>query len=509
MADAPLLAAEELTVRFGGHVAVSEVDLEVRAGTITGLIGPNGAGKTTTFNALCGLQAVSRGRVLLDGRDVSSLSPHKRARLGLGRTFQRLETFSLLTVRENILAGAEFRQRQAAGGPPAAVTDALLDQLGLGDVADERVDALPTGRARLVEVARALANGPRILLLDEPSSGLNESETAEFATVLHQLTDSGLAVLLVEHDMSLVMSACEHIYVLDFGRIIATGDAATVQANERVRTAYLGVDDPEPGAASADAVRVGQELTESGHEALVEAEVPVLEVRDLAAGYGDFDVIDGVSFEVAQGEVFALLGPNGAGKTTTLQVIAGLLPASSGSVAICGRGILGADADELARAGLCTVPEGRGVFPNLSVAENLWMATHTGTPRKQVEELAYQRFPRLGERRGQTAGTLSGGEQQMLAMARAMATDPALLILDELSMGLAPLVVHELYEQVGAIAATGISILVVEQFAHEVLGVADTAAIMLHGRIATIGAPSAIASELETAYLSGAVADAP
>ncbi|WP_421118712.1 ABC transporter ATP-binding protein [Aquihabitans daechungensis] len=243
------------------------------------------------------------------------------------------------------------------------------------------------------------------------------------------------------------------------------------------------------------------------HEELIEAAVPVLEVRDLAAGYGDFDVIDGISFEVAEGEVFALLGPNGAGKTTTLQVIAGLLPASSGSVAVCGRGILGADADELARAGICTVPEGRGVFPNLSVAENLWMATHTGTSRKQVEEVAYLRFPRLGERRGQTAGTLSGGEQQMLAMARAMATDPALLILDELSMGLAPLVVHELYEQVGAIAATGISILVVEQFAHEVLGVADTAAIMLHGRIATIGAPSAIAAELETAYLSGAMSE--
>ncbi len=509
MADTPLLAARELTVRFGGHVAVSEVDLEVRAGAITGLIGPNGAGKTTTFNALCGLQPVTRGRVLLDGRDVSSLSPHKRARLGLGRTFQRLETFSLLSVRENILAGAEFR-RSKGGESSTAIADRLLDQLGLGDVADERVDGLPTGRARLVEVARALANEPRVLLLDEPSSGLNEAETSEFATVLHQLTDGGLAILLVEHDMSLVMSACEDIYVLDFGRIIATGDPVAVQADDKVRAAYLGDDDASGAEPPAAPVTVGADRADRAgaeHGQLVDAAVPVLEVRDLAAGYGDFDVIDGISFEVAEGEVFALLGPNGAGKSTTLRVIAGLLPASSGSVAVCGRGILGADADALARAGVCTVPEGRGVFPNLSVAENLWMATHTGTPRAQVEEVAYARFPRLGERRGQTAGTLSGGEQQMLAMARAMATDPALLILDELSMGLAPLVVHELYEQVGAIAATGISILVVEQFAHEVLGVADTAAIMLHGRIATIGAPSAIAAELETAYLSGAMAD--
>jgi ABC-type branched-subunit amino acid transport system ATPase component len=505
VADAPLLAAQELTVRFGGHVAVSEVDLTVRPGCVTGLIGPNGAGKTTTFNALCGLQSVTRGRVLLDGRDISSLPPHKRARLGLGRTFQRLETFSLLTVRENVLAGAEFRQR--GHGSPDVVTDALLDQLGLGDEADERVDGLPTGRARLVEVARALANGPRVLLLDEPSSGLNEAETADFASVLHQLTDGGLAVLLVEHDMSLVMSACEDIHVLDFGRIIATGPPETIQADENVRAAYLGDDDSGAEGPAARPVAVGEELSEAEHVALVQEAVPVLEVRDLAAGYGDFDVIDGITFEVAEGEVFALLGPNGAGKSTTLRVISGLLPASSGSVAVCGRGVLGADADELARAGLCTVPEGRGIFPNLSVAENLWMATHTGTSRKQVEEVAYARFPRLGERRSQTAGTLSGGEQQMLAMARAIATDPALLILDELSMGLAPLVVHELYEQVGEIAATGISILVVEQFAHEVLGVADTAAIMLHGRIATVGAPSAIAAELETAYLSGAMAE--
>ncbi|WP_426571575.1 ATP-binding cassette domain-containing protein [Aquihabitans sp. McL0605] len=515
MADAPvLLAAEELTVRFGGHVAVSEIDLQVRAGTVTGLIGPNGAGKTTTFNALCGLQNVSRGKVTLDGRDISSLSPHKRARLGLGRTFQRLETFSLLTVRENILAGAEFRQRKAGGRRGAtAIADELIERLGLGDVADDRVDGLPTGRARLVEVGRALANGPRVLLLDEPSSGLNEAETGEFAVVLHQLTTDGLAVLLVEHDMSLVMSACQHIDVLDFGRIIASGDPATIQADEAVRAAYLGdQDEPAPNTPAGSATASigtaggGGELTEPEHEELVEAAIPVLEVRDLSAGYGDFDVIDGISFEIPAGEVFALLGPNGAGKTTTLQVIAGLLPASSGTVAVCGRGILGADADALARAGICMVPEGRGVFPNLSVAENLWMATHTGTRRHDVEEIAYQRFPRLGERRGQTAGTLSGGEQQMLAMARAMSTDPALLILDELSMGLAPIVVHELYERVAEIASTGISILVVEQFAHEVLGVADMAAIMLHGRIAKVGPPTEIAAELETAYLSGAMA---
>ena len=233
----------------------------------------------------------------------------------------------------------------------------------------------------------------------------------------------------------------------------------------------------------------------------------ILRIAGVSKTYGSgFQALKGVDLAIRSGEIFALLGPNGAGKSTTLKVIAGLLEPSGGTVAVCGRNVVGADADALSRAGLCTVPEGRGIFPNLTVAENLWMATFTGTSRAQVEELAYSRFPRLGERRTQTAGTMSGGEQQMLAMARALATSPALLVLDELSMGLAPLIVEDLYAQVAEIARSGLSILVVEQFAHEVLGVADTAAIMLHGRIARVGAPASIAAELETAYLSGAVA---
>ena len=520
MADDVLLEAEELTVRFGGHVAVADVSLTARAGRITGLIGPNGAGKTTTFNALCGLQATTRGRVRLLGDDVTKLSPHQRARRGLARTFQRLETFSLLTVRENVLAGAEFRRRRARGTDPAAAADALIERLGLADVADQRVDALPTGRARLVEVGRALANQPRVLLLDEPSSGLDEAETAELASVLADLAEQGLAVLLVEHDMSLVMGSCHDIHVLDFGRIIASGGPAEIQRDERVLSAYLGKARAEDVAADlADDGLLNASVPSSAPSTLPAtappppasapaAEVPVLEVRGVCAGYGDFDVIDDVSFAIAPGEVFALLGPNGAGKTTTLKVIAGLLEPSAGTVAVCGRNVVGADADALSRAGLCTVPEGRGIFPNLTVAENLWMATFTGTSRAEVEEVAYDRFPRLGERRTQTAGTMSGGEQQMLAMARALATSPALLVLDELSMGLAPLIVEDLYAQVADIARSGLSILVVEQFAHEVLGVADTAAIMLHGRIARVGPPTAIAAELETAYLSGAVTPA-
>jgi branched-chain amino acid transport system ATP-binding protein len=223
---------------------------------------------------------------------------------------------------------------------------------------------------------------------------------------------------------------------------------------------------------------------------------PLLELRGVHAGYGAIDVLLGVDLVVEEGNVVALLGPNGAGKTTTLGVIAGLLEPTAGDVLVAGHRVNGANPADLARCGLCLVPEGRGVFPNLTVRENLRMMTYSGRSMKQVEEVAYGRFPRLAERRSQTAGTLSGGEQQMLALARGLATDPALLILDELSIGLAPLIVEELYQQVAQVAHEGVAILVVEQFATVALGVADRAAIMAHGTIVHSGTPDEIRAVL-------------
>jgi ABC-type branched-subunit amino acid transport system ATPase component len=495
------LHADGVSVRFGGNEALRSVDLDARTGTVTGLIGPNGAGKTTLFNVLCGLQKPVTGRVRFHGDDVTGLAPHRRARLGLARTFQRLETFTLLSVRENVLAGAEFRRRWAGGDDrPADTADRLLEQLGLSDVAGERVDTLPTGRARLVELARALAARPDMLLLDEPSSGLDERETAELGRVLQDVVSDGPGILLVEHDMALVMAICETISVLDFGAVIATGTPAEIRADPLVQEAYLGEGAPQEGhdeAARPSGPRTG---------APPDDRAPLLVVEGLRAGYGDIDVLVGVDVAVGHGEVFALLGPNGAGKSTLLKAISGLVRPSAGRVSILGRDVTGTPADVLARAGLCAIPEGRGVFPNLTVAENLWLVTNCGATRADVEEVAYQRFPRLAERRTQLAGTMSGGEQQMLAMARALAADPALLLLDELSMGLAPLVVRELYDEVARLATTGLTIVVVEQFAHEVLGIAERAAIVLRGRVGPPGPPEQIADELETAYLTGSTA---
>lgn len=230
-------------------------------------------------------------------------------------------------------------------------------------------------------------------------------------------------------------------------------------------------------------------------------EQPVLELRNVRAGYGRIEVLHGIDLTVPRGSVAALLGPNGAGKTTTLAVASGQLRPVSGEVILAGRKVTGADPADLVRAGMCTVPEGRGVFRSLTVRENLRMATYGGARPAEVEERAFGSFPRLGDRRSQLAGTLSGGEQQMLALARALVTDPSVLLLDELSMGLAPIIVEELYREVARLAGTGVSVLVVEQFARTVLEVADVAAIMQQGRITAVGTPAAIESELSDAYL--------
>ncbi len=231
---------------------------------------------------------------------------------------------------------------------------------------------------------------------------------------------------------------------------------------------------------------------------------PALELRGVHAAYERVEILHGIDLVLPAGTVVALLGPNGAGKTTTLRVASGRLRPTAGSVMVEGTEHTKTSPERLARNGLCSVPEGRAIFPNLTVAENLRMWTYRGgLKRSEVEEAAFSRFPRLAERRRQAAGTLSGGEQQMLALSRALATNPTVLLLDEISMGLAPIVVGELYEVVAQIAAEGHAILIVEQFAQAVLEVAELAIVMTQGRIERQGPPAEIAGALSELYLRG------
>ena len=246
----PLLQVENVSIRFGGLQALSDVNFTCEPGQITGLIGPNGAGKTTTFNAICGLNNPTSGRIVFDDKEIEGLKPHERARLGIGRTFQRLEVFGTLSAYENILVAAEIRRRWSGDKTdPRKITEDVLDRIGIRHVAEERVDAMPTGLARLVELGRALATQPKLMLLDEVSSGLSEGEESDLmAGLLIRLAREGLAILLVEHDMELVMRVCQQIHVLDFGRIIASGVPEEIQKSAIVQAAYLGEEESE-GAA--------------------------------------------------------------------------------------------------------------------------------------------------------------------------------------------------------------------------------------------------------------------
>ena len=234
------------------------------------------------------------------------------------------------------------------------------------------------------------------------------------------------------------------------------------------------------------------------------SQIPILEVMGVRAAYGRIEVLRGVDLSVPRGAVVALLGPNGAGKSTLLKVISGQMAPTDGDIHLAGVHVTEAKPDELARLGLTTIPEGRSVFPNLTVEENLRLMSYAGVPADKVLETAFSYFPRLHQRRGQMAGTMSGGEQQMLALSRALASDPALLMLDELSMGLAPLIVEELYDTVAHIEQTGVSILVVEQFARTALRVSDYAAVMSGGRVVATGEPDEINATMSDVILGGA-----
>ena len=238
----PALEVTDVTVNFGGTRALDEVSVTVEPGQVTGLIGPNGAGKTTLFNVVTGLLNQSRGRVVLHDQDVTDLAPSRRARLGLARTFQRLELFTSLTVRDNIKVAGDIRNSWSRRNriDVSKETDRIIDLTGLSDISDRDVADIPTGRARVVEVARALMTQPSVLLLDEPAAGQTERETEEFGQLLGQLTADGLAICLVEHDMALVMRVSSDIHVLDYGKVLAVGNQEEVQNDPAVIAAYLG-----------------------------------------------------------------------------------------------------------------------------------------------------------------------------------------------------------------------------------------------------------------------------
>jgi ABC-type branched-subunit amino acid transport system ATPase component/branched-subunit amino acid ABC-type transport system permease component len=501
------LETSGLSVRFGGVTALDDVSITVHPGEVVGLIGPNGAGKTTFIDAVTGFVG-STGEISIDGERADRWSPRRRACAGLGRSFQTLELFESLTVLENLRVASEPRDRRAyltdlvwpRRTPLAPTAAAAVEEFGLGPDLYRRPEELPYGRRRLVAIARAIAAEPSVLLLDEPAAGLGEDETAELGELIRRLaTEWGIGVLLVEHDVGLVLDVCDRVVVLDEGKVLAEGAPEVVRNSPEVIAAYLG----EPVSDAAPATPVTTAAAAPSSEPMPAASEPLVSVRGLAAGYGELAAVRDLDLDVRSGEILALLGPNGAGKTTTLLTLAGELAPIAGDVRCLGTGRR-APLQARVRRGLAYVPEERAVFTSLSVGANLRL-------RRGATSDALELFPELAPLLRRRAGLLSGGEQQMLTLGRALAGTPRLLLVDELSLGLAPMVVQRLLRAVRAAADRGVGVVLVEQHASEALSIADRVIVLRRGRVVLEGLAADLrghAGDLEQAYLTGLDDDA-
>jgi branched-chain amino acid transport system permease protein len=488
------LRVTDIGIRFGGVQAAQHVSLHAPAASITSIIGPNGAGKTTVLNMISGFYTPDTGQIQLHSA-LAGLPAWQTARAGIARTYQTTQLFGEMSVLDNVLVAM---QKGRPGSPftlhTAEQRDLALDLLalvGYRGAVNIAAEALPHVDRRLVEIARALATAPAVLLLDEPAAGLSRSDTDELAVLLRTLAGFGLTVILVEHDMALVMAVSEQLLVLDAGKPIAFGPPAEIRQNEKVIAAYLGGTDYQatPREQAWDGSRDAR-----------------LYIKDLVIDYGAAPVVSKVNLLVNPGEMVAILGANGAGKSSILQCLAGLHRSASGSILLDNENIEAASASTIAGKGLALVPEGRQVFPHLTVRDNLLLGGYSRREAFDANaevEAILKRFPRLRDRIDSPAGLLSGGEQQMVAVGRGLMAKPRILLLDEPSLGLSPAMIGELYDALAALRDEGVTLLLVDQMANLALQVADRAYVLETGRIVKSGSAAQLRddNELAAAYL--------
>lgn len=459
----PLLEARGLTKRFGGVTALDDLSLTIEPGEVVGVMGPNGAGKSTLLKTLLGEITPDSGDVLLDGSSVLGWPTDRIARSGVALANQVPRPFGRLSVEQNVHVGALAR------GDRMRELD-VLALCGLADKAKRPASTLGLLDLKRLELARALSLHPRVLFLDEVGAGLVAHEVEQMIDIVRKIQAEGVALLIVEHVETVIRELAHRVMVIDWGKVIAEGTADQVAANSEVRAIYLGA-----GNIARTEERVRQST----------GEPPLLELENVSATYGKAVALQDVSLRVQPGEVVAVLGANGAGKTTMTRVITGLLPAAAGQVRMAGTVVNALPAHQRLEHSVSCCHEGRKIFGDLTVEENLNLGGYTldSQARKHRAEELCEMFPVLADRRSQRAGTLSGGQQQILAMARALMSSPRVLILDEASLGLSPVAVDTVYDAIANLREAGLSVLLIEQNAHRSLSIADHAYVLDRGRV--------------------------
>ena len=470
-----MLQLKNVSRRFGGVEALKDINFSIDSTELVGLIGPNGSGKSTLVNVISGVLRTTRGVVLFRDLDITRARTSHIVRLGITRNFQAPRLYWELAIRRNIeIAELEFSDRSEL------MHQFIQEHLPeLKPKLERPARTLSLFEQKKLEIALRLASRPALVLLDEPAAGLSPSEQEELIRVLKSVNAIPCAVLVIEHSMSVIFRTCRRVLVLRGGTLIADDQPAAIAQNEAVIEAYLG---PWRDRISS----------------------MILRTENLTSSYGDVTVVRNVSIAVSSGEVVAVLGANGAGKSTMVRTITNLHDRKTGSIIFDHTDITNLPPHEIARRGLALVPEHRHVFTRMSVKENLLMGGYLLSRQTNRSTLmnVFELFPRLQERARQLAGTLSGGEQQMLAIGRGLMAKPKLLILDEPSMGLAPLLVKEVYASLERLVNGGnITILLVEQNAREALSIAQRVYVMQRGEIAIEAKPDEIRGSLLNSYL--------
>ncbi|UEM25391.1 branched-chain amino acid ABC transporter ATP-binding protein/permease (plasmid) [Skermanella mucosa] len=487
----PVLVCDGIGKRFGGLAAVDEVSFTVRNRTLHALIGPNGAGKTTVFNLISGMFPPTTGTVKLGGGTVSGMAPDRICQAGLARSFQITNLFPDLSVEENIRLASQARHahRFNAWRPADAIEEInaeareVISFMGLGGTERALAGSLSYGGQRLVDMGIALASRPSILLLDEPLAGLAAAERERISALIRRIADH-IPVLLVEHDVDRVFGLADQVTVMNQGRVLVDGTVEEARSDARVQEVYIG------SGTSAIAARARESAAGSGK---------VMEARGLNVLYGKSHIINDVSFDLHEGEIVALLGRNGAGKSTLLKGIIGTAPPASGTIDYGGRNLVGLGAPEIARLGVGYVPQGRGLFAGMTVAENLMLGRlrrRTGAGRHWDEDRIFEFFPRLRERLDTPADYLSGGEQQMVAVARALHGDVRVLLLDEPFEGLSPAITEELFTVFDRLRRE-VSIIIVDHNLDLVLALSDRTYALERGRVVHQGPSRPLLEDLE------------